>query len=146
MSKIGGDNYQNITFVMDENYFDRIRVNRCQCPYCNQIYFSKEYVDQVGWKVFQCLRDNYLRPSDLLRALCTFDLQTTLFIKNVLNERLNMLNSGLSITAEEIENNNDQEESDPEEEDTAPELTSHTKIPSYLDSTRQLQATLLVPR
>lgn len=29
MSKMGADNYQNITFVMDENYFDRIRVNRC---------------------------------------------------------------------------------------------------------------------
>jgi len=57
-----------------------------------------------------------------------------------------MLNSGLSITAEEIENNNDEEESDPEEEDTVPEMTSHTRIPSYLDSTRQLQATLLVPR
>ena len=79
-----------------------------------------------------------MRPSDLLRALCAFDLQTTLFIKNVLNERLNMLNSGLAITAEEIENNNDEEESDPESEETGLELTSHTKIPSYLDSTRQL--------
>lgn len=55
--------------------------------------------------------------------MCSFDMQTTLFIKAILNERVEMLNSGHAITPEEIENLNEVEEFDLSEDHTEEEST-----------------------
>ena len=92
-----------MSIIISKDVCDRIFVNRCQCEYCKELYFSREYLNAVDWRVFECLRDQYLQPQDILKLISRFSFQTLLFIKKVMNERIKMMESGYSVFAEEIE-------------------------------------------
>jgi len=89
---------------------DKILVNRCSCQYCSSLYFSREYLNKIDWKVFEHLRDRYLSPLDLLRVLKAFNMETALLVKRILNMRLDMLDTSHSISTLEIENLNNRDE------------------------------------
>ncbi|EAR84001.2 transmembrane protein, putative (macronuclear) [Tetrahymena thermophila SB210] len=97
-------NLKNLNISFEQTYVDKIKINRCDCKYCQSLFYAKEYLDKIDWKLFDHLKESYIQPEELLIMFNKFDEKTILLFKDILNERVNIMETGQVISYEEIEN------------------------------------------
>ncbi|KAL4431824.1 hypothetical protein ABPG74_015264 [Tetrahymena malaccensis] len=106
-------NFKNITISLEQTYVDKIKINRCDCNYCLSLFYAKEYLEKIDWKLFEYLKENYIQPEELLIMFSKFEEKTILLFKDILNERVNIMETGQIISYEEIENSYNELINDP---------------------------------